>query len=73
MSQKTDVLIVGASPTGLTVAIELARRNVKVRIIEQRNQPSTRSKALVVHARTLEFLDILGRTTNPTRLHIPWN
>lgn len=60
MLKKTDVLVVGAGPTGLTVAIELARRNVKVRIIEQRNQPSTRSKALVVHARTLEFLDILG-------------
>ncbi|MEM7578471.1 MAG: FAD-dependent oxidoreductase [Cyanobacteria bacterium P01_A01_bin.80] len=60
MSQKTDVLVVGAGPTGLTVAIELARRNVKVRVIEQRNHPSTRSKALVVHARTLEFLDILG-------------
>ncbi|AFY58811.1 2-polyprenyl-6-methoxyphenol hydroxylase-like oxidoreductase [Rivularia sp. PCC 7116] len=60
MLQKTDVLVVGAGPTGLTVAIELARRNVKVRIIEQRNHPSTRSKALVVHARTLEFLDILG-------------
>ncbi|MGD1914030.1 MAG: FAD-dependent oxidoreductase [Rivularia sp. (in: cyanobacteria)] len=60
MSQKTDVLVVGAGPTGLTVAIELARRNIKVRIIEQRNQPSTRSKALVVHARTLEFFDILS-------------
>jgi len=60
MTQKTDILVVGAGPTGLTVAIELARRNVKVRIIEQRNHPSTRSKALVVHARTLEFLDILG-------------
>ena len=60
MLKKTDVLVVGAGPTGLTVAIELARRNVKVRIIEQQNQPSTRSKALVVHARTLEFLDILG-------------
>lgn len=53
MSQKTDVLVVGAGLTGLTIAIELARRNVKVRIIEQRNQPSTRSKALVVQARTL--------------------
>ena len=60
MTQQTDVLIIGADPTGLTVAIELARRNVNVRIIEQRNQPSTRSKALVVQARTLECLDILG-------------
>ncbi|MGB6297339.1 MAG: FAD-dependent oxidoreductase [Rivularia sp. (in: cyanobacteria)] len=60
MTQKTDVLVVGAGPTGLTVAIELARRNIKVRIIEQRNRPSTRSKALVIHPRTLEFLDILG-------------
>lgn len=60
MLQTTDVLVVGAGPTGLTIAIELARRNVNVRIIEKRSQPSTRSKALVVHARTLEFLDILG-------------
>jgi 2-polyprenyl-6-methoxyphenol hydroxylase-like FAD-dependent oxidoreductase len=60
MTQKTDVLIVGAGPTGLTTAIELARRNVDVRIIERRSQPSTRSKALVIHARTLELMDILG-------------
>ena len=60
MLQNTDVLIVGAGPTGLTTAIELARRNVRVRIIERRSEPSTRSKALVVHARTLEFMDILG-------------
>ncbi|KST65785.1 FAD-dependent oxidoreductase [Mastigocoleus testarum] len=60
MSQKTDVLVVGAGPVGLTVAIELARRNINVRIIEKRDKPSTRSKALVVHARTLEFFDILG-------------
>lgn len=60
MAQTTDVLITGAGPTGLTTAIELTRRNVSVRIIERRSQPSTRSKALVVHARTLEFMDILG-------------
>ena len=57
---QTNVLIVGAGPTGLTTAIELARRSVIVRIIERRTEPSTRSKALVVHARTLEFMDILG-------------
>ena len=60
MLHNTDILIVGAGPTGLTTAIELARRNIKVRIIERRTKPSTRSKALVVHARTLEFMDILG-------------
>ena len=58
--QKTKVLVVGAGPTGLTTAIELARRNVDVRIVERRTEPSTRSKALVVHARTLELLDMIG-------------
>ena len=60
MLHSTDVLVTGAGPTGLTTAIELARRNINVRIIERRTKPSTRSKALVVHARTLEFMDILG-------------
>ena len=60
MIHNTDVLVTGAGPTGLTTAIELARRNINVRIIERRTHPSTRSKALVVHARTLEFMDILG-------------
>lgn len=60
MTQTTDVLIAGAGPTGLTTVIELARRNINVRIIERRSEPSTRSKALVIHARTLELMDILG-------------
>ncbi|MBE9075991.1 FAD-dependent monooxygenase [Romeria aff. gracilis LEGE 07310] len=60
MTNQTDVLVTGAGPTGLTAAVELVRRDVKVRIIERRSQPSTRSKALVIHARTLEFMDILG-------------
>jgi len=57
---KLDVLVVGAGPTGMTAAIELARRNVSVRIVERRTTPSTSSKALVMHARTLELMDILG-------------
>ena len=59
-TERTSVLVVGAGPTGMTAAIELARRGVDCRIIERRTEPSTRSKALVVHARTLEFMDVLG-------------
>ena len=51
-----DVLVVGAGPTGLTLAAELARRGVSVRIIDKIATPTTLSKAFVVHARTLELL-----------------
>lgn len=67
-TQTTDVLIAGAGPAGLTTAIELARRNVRVRIFERRTEPSTRSKALVVHARTLELMDILGVADDMVKL-----
>ncbi len=56
-SSSCDVLIVGAGPTGLTLAIELARRGVSIRIIDQAHGPSQHSKALGVMARTLELLE----------------
>jgi 2-polyprenyl-6-methoxyphenol hydroxylase-like FAD-dependent oxidoreductase len=55
-----DVLIVGAGPTGLMLACELVRSNVSFRIVDKITEPSTRSRALVVHARTLELLEKLG-------------
>ncbi len=67
MTEHTDVLIVGAGPTGLIVAIELARRGVACRIIEKRKVRSSRSKALAIHARTLELLDLLGLTDDFVR------
>ena len=54
-----DVLIVGAGPTGLTTAIELARRGVALRIVDKRGR-AEHSNALVMHARTLESLDLIG-------------
>jgi 2-polyprenyl-6-methoxyphenol hydroxylase-like FAD-dependent oxidoreductase len=56
----TDVLIVGAGPTGLMLACELHRAGVSFRIIEKSKEPSTRSRALVVHAKTLELFQKLG-------------
>ncbi|MFI9273555.1 FAD-dependent oxidoreductase [Kitasatospora sp. NPDC052896] len=54
------VLIAGAGPVGLTAAHELARRGVRVRLIDAAAGPATSSRALAVHARTMELLDQLG-------------
>ncbi len=55
-----QVLIIGAGPTGLTLASELVRHGVRVRIVEQHPCPSIHSKALVVQARTLEVFHAMG-------------
>jgi 2-polyprenyl-6-methoxyphenol hydroxylase-like FAD-dependent oxidoreductase len=51
----SDVLIVGAGPTGLVLATWLTRLGVRVRIIAKAAGPGTASRALVVQARTLEL------------------
>jgi 2-polyprenyl-6-methoxyphenol hydroxylase-like FAD-dependent oxidoreductase len=54
------VLVVGAGPVGLTMAIELTRYGVGVRIVDKLSQRSNKSKALAVWARTLELMDRAG-------------
>ncbi|TCL75762.1 FAD-dependent monooxygenase [Rhizobium sp. BK251] len=51
------VLIVGAGPVGLTLAIELSRYGVPVRIIEKASARTDKSKAVAVWSRSLELLD----------------
>jgi len=51
------VLIVGAGPVGLTMASELARYGIAVRIVDKSPQRTDKSKALVLWSRTLELLD----------------
>lgn len=58
--QNTDVLIVGAGPTGLLAALELMKRGISCIIIEKKEQRSQFSKALGLHARTLETLELMG-------------
>ncbi|CAA2143533.1 FAD-dependent monooxygenase [Methylobacterium bullatum] len=53
-------LIVGAGPVGLTLAAELARYGIGLRLIDKSPQPTQTSKALVVWARTLELMDRMG-------------
>ncbi len=58
----TQILIVGAGPVGLTMAAELARYGLPVRIIDRSPHPTETSKALVVWSRTLELMDRMGCT-----------
>src|SRR5437870_9261039 len=57
------VLIIGAGPTGLVLALWLTRLGVRVRIIDKTAEPGTTSRALGVQARTLELyrqVDLAG-------------
>jgi 2-polyprenyl-6-methoxyphenol hydroxylase-like FAD-dependent oxidoreductase len=56
----TDVLIVGAGPTGLMLANQLARRGVRALIIDRHAGPARETRALGVQARTLEIYSKLG-------------
>src|SRR5580700_1549563 len=51
----TDVLIIGAGPTGLVLALWLTKMGIKVRIVDKTAEPGTTSRALAVQARTLEL------------------
>jgi 2-polyprenyl-6-methoxyphenol hydroxylase-like FAD-dependent oxidoreductase len=54
------VLVVGAGPVGLLMGCELALRRVPFRIIDKLPAPTTESRAIVVHARSLEMLARVG-------------
>ena len=56
-STQTDVLIVGAGAAGTMLSLELARYGVAARTIDRLPGPAVTSKAITVHARTLEILE----------------
>jgi len=60
--QRCDVLIVGAGPTGLVLALWLTAQGIYPRIIDQNPEPGTTSRALAVQARTLELYRQLDLT-----------
>jgi len=55
-----QVLVVGAGPTGLTLAAQLLARGIHARVIDKSEGPATQSRALGIQARTLELLDTMG-------------
>ena len=55
-----QVLVVGAGPTGLVLAAELLARGIQTRIIDQGDGIALETRAIGIHARTLEVLDMMG-------------
>ncbi|MFC7549003.1 FAD-dependent oxidoreductase [Plantactinospora sp. GCM10030261] len=64
MSKATDVLVVGAGPTGLTLACALAAQGLAVRVVDRAAGPADTSRANILHARGVEVLDRLGALDN---------
>jgi len=60
MPEPIPVLIVGAGPSGLTMAHELSRHGIDYRIVDKRPERTKTSNALAIHPRTLEMLDDMG-------------
>jgi 2-polyprenyl-6-methoxyphenol hydroxylase-like FAD-dependent oxidoreductase len=60
MRHDTDVVVAGAGPVGLTLALALHRRGVAVRVLEKREGLSAASRASTFHPPTLEALEELG-------------
>jgi 2-polyprenyl-6-methoxyphenol hydroxylase-like FAD-dependent oxidoreductase len=59
-TRNIDVAVIGAGPTGLMLACELAMRGVRVEVLERRTDASNITRAFAVHARTQELLDARG-------------
>lgn len=64
MSKPLPYLVVGGGPVGLTAALEMSRRDLPVHIIDDDNAPSPESRALAIHAPTLEMLEASGVTAH---------
>ena len=57
---RTDVVVVGAGPTGLSLACVMAQRGIDAVVLDRQMKGANTSRAAVVHARTLEVLDDVG-------------
>jgi 2-polyprenyl-6-methoxyphenol hydroxylase-like FAD-dependent oxidoreductase len=60
MNNRPKVLIVGAGPTGLVMAHELARDGIDCRVVDKSPHRAMQSRAIAIHSRTMETLELMG-------------
>ena len=63
-STKSQVLVIGAGPTGLVLGAQLLARGISTHIIDNGSGPHPQCRATGIHARTLELLDVMGLAEN---------
>ena len=59
-----SILISGAGPVGLTLAVTLRKMGVECRLIDKSPQPTNQSRAAIIHSRTMEVFERLGMVEN---------
>jgi 3-(3-hydroxy-phenyl)propionate hydroxylase len=67
------LVIVGAGPVGLTLAIDMAQRGIKVLLLDKDHRLSSGSRAICFAKRTLEIFDRLGPGERMVRKGVSWN
>src|SRR5829696_5197173 len=60
INRRPEVMIVGAGPTGLMAACRLALSHIPFRIIDKNKEPVEQSRALVIHAASMELFSQMG-------------
>jgi 2-polyprenyl-6-methoxyphenol hydroxylase-like FAD-dependent oxidoreductase len=70
-SRPGRVIVVGAGPTGLLLAAELALAGVPCVVLERRSGPRSDSRAICLHARTMELLDLRGQAATFAAAGLP--
>ncbi len=68
--EQTEVVVVGAGPVGLAVAVSLAEAGRQVTVVDRQAAGANTSRASVVHPRTLELLERIGVSKRLTELGI---
>lgn len=71
LSNKVDVLVVGAGPTGLLTALDLARAGVEVEVIDQAWRSTTQSYACGIHPASLDLLERFGVRSSALEAGLP--